>query len=590
MYIKRVEIRNFKRLNNHDVELRPKMSLVVGGNNSGKSTLLHALATWEFCKMVLLYEKSPDALEHGFRGAGYGIAIDDFTPINLPSFRYLWTNLSVTIGYSLTIKCVWDDDAGAEKYLTIGLSLVQERLFIKNVDSNLAHGEQTPKVAYLPTFGGISDKEEWCSPAKRNKVIGQGLAGAVLRNQIMEMFLMNQKFRNEHKDARGRMSRADLKWLRENDPFDLLQQAIIDTFKGELYVKRFNPDFHTHVIINFKRGTVGANKRFVPLPGYHERDIMVEGSGFLQWLSVYTFALSPTIDVLLIDEPDAHLHCSLQAQLMGLLSNIAEKKSKQVLVATHSSEVIKSTEYEKILYAEGASVRYLNTDDIKVRLLAGLGSEYFPLLESIERHKRVLFVENPSDAVFLKTFARDRWPDNLVVWPLANKHKERKVMYLYLKDQIADLKCLSLNDRDNGDYGKTRSTLKTGDMPDLVEGSCELRYRTWRRWEMESYLLCKPAIVRLVMAADPAKTEEQATHEFDSCLAGMHLLYPDADCRQSDRTASNGWMFDADAKTILYPVCDALHLNKFDIAKEMHDDEIFDDVKTLIDEIVNMCR
>lgn len=590
MYIKRVEIHNFKKLSNHTIVLRPQMTLVVGGNNSGKSTLLHALATWEFCKMVLINEKSTHALEQGFGGVGYGITLDDFTPINIPSFRYLWTNLSITQSYSLTIKCCWDNDAGIEKYLTIGLSLVQERLFIKNAGSNLIMGDYVPKVAYLPTFGGISDKEEWCSLAKRNKVIGQGLAGAVLRNQIMELYLTNQEYRNSHKTSKGRLPEADLVWLRENDPYELLQQVIYDTFKGILYPKKFNPDFHTHVLINFKRGDIGTNNRFVPNPHYNERDIMVEGSGFLQWLSVYTFALSPNIDMLLIDEPDAHLHCSLQAKLMERLSGISEKKKKQILVATHSSEVIKTTEHSKILFLEGVSVSYLENDDVKVRLLAGLGSEYFPLLESIEHHKHVLFVENKSDAIFLKIFAGNRWPSNLVIWPWANKHKERKILFLYLKDQIGDLKCISLSDRDTGDYNQIQKSLKDGSNHDLIEGGCEFRCRTWRRWEMESYLLCKSAIIRLIVNGDSTKTEDTATQEFDNCLHNMSRLFPDSDYRQSDRIMSNAWMFDADAKTILYPICDKFNIDKYDIAKEMRPEEVFEDVNTLVDEIVDMCR
>ena len=77
-----------------------------------------------------------------------------------------------------------------------------------------------------------------------------------------------------------------------------------------LYPKSFNESFHTHVQINLKKGNLDEHNRFIPTPKYNERDIMTEGSGFLQWLSVYTFALSPKIDILLLDEPDAHLHCS----------------------------------------------------------------------------------------------------------------------------------------------------------------------------------------------------------------------------------------------------------------------------------------
>lgn len=133
--IKRVDLKKFKRFDNKSVDLQDGMTLVVGGNNSGKSTILHALAVWEFCKTVLVYEKSPKSILQGFNGDGYGISIDDFTPINIPSFRYLWTNLKITSNYSLTIDCFWDDVVGVEKHLRIALALNQERLFIKNQES-----------------------------------------------------------------------------------------------------------------------------------------------------------------------------------------------------------------------------------------------------------------------------------------------------------------------------------------------------------------------------------------------------------------------------------------------------------------------
>ncbi len=588
MMINKVELNKFKRFNKESVDLQEGMTLVVGGNNSGKSTILHALAVWEFCKTVLIYEKSPKAVFKDFSGAGYGISIDDFTPINIPSFRYLWTNLKITSNYSLTIDCFWDNEEGIEKHLKIGLALNQERLFIKKLESTIIEGDYIPHVAYLPTFAGIGSKEEWHSAALRNRYVGQGLAGAVLRNQIMELYLTNSRIRNEHKNAKGRLSKADLKFIRENDPYELLQQVIFSIFKGMLYPKEFNPDFHTHVRVNFCNGEI-VNKRFQPLSGYSERDIMVEGSGFLQWLSVYTFALSPNVDTLLLDEPDAHLHCSLQGALFSHLETIATKMKKQVLVATHSSEVIKTFDFKKILFIDGTSLHYLCTEDIKIRVLSGLGTKYFPLLSQIENSKRLLFVENQSDAELLKIFCNKYsiWPANLAVWPLATKHKERKTLFLYLIGQIPDLKCISLSDRDNGNYNEITKHLHEKGMPDLQQGG-GLRYRTWRRWEIESYLFCKPAIVRLIMAKNPSLTEEDANNEFDTFVNGMGLVYPN-DYKQSDKTISNGRLFDADAKEILHPICNKFGIEKEEIAKEMTKDEIFEDVITLVDEIVGMC-
>ena len=117
--IKKIVIKRFKRLEDVTVELHPeKLSLVVGGNNSGKSTLLHAIAVWQFGWTVIRFEKGESALLGSFHGAGLGISLDDFTPLSIPSFKYLWTNLRPGSGYTLSLDCFWDF-GGAEKHLCI---------------------------------------------------------------------------------------------------------------------------------------------------------------------------------------------------------------------------------------------------------------------------------------------------------------------------------------------------------------------------------------------------------------------------------------------------------------------------------------
>lgn len=585
--IHKLQITNFKRLGTKEIILKDNISLVVGGNNSGKTSVLHALAVWEYAKQVLIYEKNPRALYHGFSGDGYGVTLDDFTPINIPSFRYLWTNLKADSGYTLAISCFWILN-DTEKHLKIGLAYGQEKLYIKTLDSNINEGDYIPHVVYLPTFAGINSKEEWHTPAVRNKYIGQGLAGSVLRNQIMELFLQNAKIRKERKSDRSKILESDLKWIRENDAYELLNQTMFSIFKGMLYPKAFNPNFHTHVLVNFRKGEI-VNKRFKPFADYKERDIMVEGSGFLQWLSVYTMAVTPNIDVLLLDEPDAHLHCSLQSELFTHLQRIATLKRKQILIATHSTDIIKTYDFGRILSVSNTSIRYLVSADAKIRIISGIGSEYFPLLEAVQKNKRVLFVENESDAKLLKIFCDKYsvWPNNLVVWPKANKQSERTILFLYLKEQIHDLKCISLSDRDNELYREGTSNLHDN-TPDKVEGNNELRYRKWRRWEMESYLISKPAIVRLIMNKNGVSNDD-ATRDFDNYAASLGIVI-NLDYKQSNRTVSNAPLFNMDAKALLNHICNHYGIDKYAIANEMHTEDIFDDVRTLVDEIVNMCQ
>lgn len=591
MFIKKIKINNFMKYRDTTFELHPNMILLVGGNNSGKTTLLHALATWEFCKTVLIYEKSPKALLNDFRGDGYGITIDDFTPINLPSFKSLWTNLTATSGYTLSIKCYWDDNTGNEKFLEISLALAQERLYIKPTASNLVEGDVLPKIAYLPTFAGIGSKEQWFSKAYRNKLIGQGLAGAILRNQIMELWLQNIKLRNERKNGHMRLSDADLKYIRENDPYDILNQYVFKVFQGVLYPKRFDPEFHTHVQINFRKGEI-KGKRFAPFTKYNERDIMMEGRGFLQWLSVLTFVLTPDINVLLLDEPDSHLHCVLKSELFDDLKQIAAKQLKQVIVATHSSEVIKAFDYAEILSIIKGKPKYLTEEEGKCLVLSSLGTEFFPSLESLQRNKKAFLVENNSDAKFLEIFCNkfDTWPDNITIWATATKHKERKAFYNFLRNSITDLKVLSLNDRDNRNYSDITKSLHDNQYPnDVHDGNCELRCRTWRRWEMESYLVCPEAIARLVQKQSDDKSYDVCLQEVKDYIGTLGIVV-NADYKQSDKTISNGVLFDRDAKELVSPICSQFGITKFDIAKEMNTNEIFEDVRTLLNEILAFSR
>ncbi len=101
-----------------------------------------------------------------------------------------------------------------------------------------------------------------------------------------------------------------------------------EVFKTGLSVRRFNDLYHTTVDVVAWDGVL-VRKRFLKKPGTREKDLMVEGSGFLQWLSVYALALHKELDVLMLDEPDAHLHPALQGHLIQKLGQLARENDKQ---------------------------------------------------------------------------------------------------------------------------------------------------------------------------------------------------------------------------------------------------------------------
>ena len=575
-----IELRRFKQFRKARIGLKSGLSLVAGGNNSGKSTLLQALAIWEFCKTAIDQEKGHAALLAGPTSQGIGLGDDEFSPINVPTLRHLWTNLKTQKeagdpdGYTLRVRTHWQGQSGPHS-LEFGLALANDRLFVRTTDSSVQGDDELPRVAYLPPFAGITDQEIRVAGAIRRRRIGEGLAGAVLRNILLDMYEANVRRRNELKnETTGRIKTSDLNRLRESDGWELVQNALRKTFGAELLVTPFRPEYHSYINIEVHKGTVKGFqlKRHA---GYAKRDLMVEGSGFLQWLSVLALATSPDVSVLLLDEPDAHLHPALQEQLVAEVGEIAAKTNKQVLLATHSPTLLAAAPPSSVLeIRQGKEARYLNDETQKVAVLAGLGTEYAPRIDQAKQTKRIFFFEGPIDIDVLRAFADTLgmdWPKRVVDWQTSQGHKERRQLFAGLRSEIPGLRVLSLRDRDDespksiGDALDDNSFEKTGD---------GFVAKKWRRRTIENYLLLPSAIAK-VSGRD---TEEVIAGLTEHFALSVGESFPASDAPQG--------LLDARAKEIL---------QHFDapargVARAIPADAVPDDVKSLLTELAEFCE
>ncbi|AZR24386.1 hypothetical protein NX81_021360 [Xanthomonas vasicola] len=581
-----VNLKKFKKFKDAQFTLHHNgISFLAGGNNSGKSTLLQAIAVWEFCRLVLEMERGEGALLAGYKGQGLGVSDDEFSPVAVASLKHLWTNLKTqevgaANGYTLQVRCDWVSAAELPKHLAIDLALANDRLFVKAGSTNLVAGDKIPTVAYLPTFAGISSREGRMSGAERRGMIGRGLAGGVIRNLLYDMYEANERERIVLKGQRPKIKNSDLERLRQTDPWEILQRTLGETFNIQLEIEPFNALYHTYIRVNTIKGEYkGAT--FKRYPNYNSRDLMAEGSGFLQWLSVYALALSPGNEVVLLDEPDAHLHPSLQNQLIEKLTDIAEKKSKQVLLATHSTEILRWVTHGSILSFAGGSAKYLKESGQRIALFVGLGSEYAPKLDPLRRHGRLLIIENLSDERMLKVWAKVlgiAWPKNLVSWPWTGSSKERKQLFLQLVNEVPGLQAYSLRDRDD----QSISTIDKVTLEDksVDSASAGLQLRVWRRRHIENYLLWPAAVAR---AADVP------LEDIDALFADQGLVVP-ANFTSVDVPVA---LIDARGKELVQS--DLLHLKTMsvtpeNIAEVMSADEVAEDVKTVLSQISAMCR
>ncbi|MEA2755881.1 MAG: hypothetical protein QOJ54_2170 [Aliidongia sp.] len=134
------------------------------------------------------------------------------------------------------------------------------------------------------------------------------------------------------------------------------------------------------------------------------REIFWAGFGFQVWCQMLTHLIQArSVSMFLIDEPDIYLHSDLQRQLLGILRELGP----DILIATHSTEIVTEAETDEILVvdkrrARGQRLRSPVQLDSVFRML---GSAINPVLTQLAKTKRVIFVEG-LDFQVLARFAR----------------------------------------------------------------------------------------------------------------------------------------------------------------------------------------
>jgi len=589
--IKELRLRNFKKFRNSQIHLHEfDVTLLVGGNNSGKTSIIQALSIWEFCRMFFENEGGQNALIRGVfeKRQGKGIGVDEFLPIALPSLNHLWTGLSSKQqgdrypSYTLRIACIWDDADKANQELEFGLLLANDRLFIRVTNSTLEIGDKIPRVVYLPTFAGVLSKENQISPAERLSLTGKGLAGSIIRNMIFDLHQLDQQIKEDCIGGRNRLrGEARERWLNES-PFQILQKSLREVFSVELTVEPFNPNYQTVIRVNVRLVERKENGDFISLPQtkYALRDIMAMGSGFLQWVNIYCVLLGQNVDTLVLDEPDAHLHATLQTELLERIASISLEKNKQILIATHSTEMIKNAELSSIFEVERKG--YLCSETSRIRVLNGIGADYSPQLFKLQKYKRVLFVENDSDYMLLKIFAETIGrPLNLdiVVWPTTDSHAAVIKLFLVMSEQIPELrastlKAIHIKDRDSFSINQIGEGLVFNGIENRNPNILPLM---WRRKNIESYLLNPNAIAR---AAKQESTTEIVKEYFHS----THALSMTNDGGYIEENPPEG-IKSCDGKELFISsngIENTFGCNKYDVAKQVTPDEVCVDIRTFI--------
>ena len=362
MKINKVTIRNFKRFKEEVFNLDGNV-VVAGPNNSGKTTLLQAIATWS---LALERWRELNNYKRQGRGATYSkapIARQAFYSVPLRGFDLLWHKRSLNDSIEIELTC---------DGTTIPIQVMNdssEQVYVRPLESVdpkwLRNPKNHLKPVFVPAMSGLSIEEPVYQPPKINQLLGQGKPGDVLRNLLVEI--------NNNQGAWGRLTKS-----------------IHKIFGYELLPP--NTDGPS-IVAEYQHPENGA--RF---------DIASAGSGFLQVLMLLTFLNSRQKSVLLLDEPDAHLHVILQDGIYNELRTAAQANNSQLIIATHSEVVINAVDPRELCALLGEPKK-LATNAEKSSLIRSLSAlSNMDIMLAIEK-RAILYVEGHTDLNILRVWS-----------------------------------------------------------------------------------------------------------------------------------------------------------------------------------------
>jgi len=540
--IERVTIRRFKRFADVTFTL-PGHIVLAGPNNMGKSTVLQAIAAWDLA--LTQWKQLNDFQRHFGRYTQAPITRQTFSAVPLRTFDLLWNERS----YSHPIEIEIHNRQG----WTVTMELIRDSTEQMNVRPKKDADPETVrradiKAAFVPPMTGLSTDEPVYTRPKVDQLLGQSKPGDILRNLLKE--------------------------AHETAAWSILQESIRRLFSYEL----LPPDSTgPHIISEYRTRPDGPHL-----------DIASAGSGFQQVLMLLTFLHIRPGSVLLLDEPDAHLHTILQDAIFGELKAVSVKQHSQLIIATHSEVIINSVEPTELCVIFGQPRMLASTEERNslIRSLAVLSNE--DIMKAMGA-PGILYLEDSTDLQILREWAQILGHPSYdlltrqLFWkktvsqprPGADGIQSRK-HYEALQLIRSDLPGLELVDGDA--LPEIQSTSITG------SGFQRLR---WKRYEIESYLLHPAALGRYVQQT--VGTETAALH-LDDLNKHLEENYPPAFLK--DPFGDYPYLAGTKARTDLLPPALAAaglpgipYTRYYEIAAGMLPEEIHPEVKEKLDAI-----
>lgn len=248
--------------------------------------------------------------------------------------------------------------------------------------------------------------------------------------------------------------------------------------------------------------------RLMVSDGHFMAEIGLMGSGLQMWLQIIWFLCRTQENcTIILDEPDVYMHPDLQRKVLMLV----RKYFKQVIIATHSVEIISEVEPSNIIMIDkkNRKMQYANSLLAVQQIVEYIGGQQNLSLIRIGLKKKCLFVEG-KDIKLLSKVYKKLYPNaetDLGELPCVSLGGFKRLpeafgaANLFYKETGNGIKCMAIVDKDY--YPEDL----LANLEEKARAN-HLNLHIWRKKEIENYLIVPQMLYRLAKAESNGDTYE----------------------------------------------------------------------------------
>lgn len=370
MNISQIRINNFKSIEELHIKFNEKFNVIIGENNIGKTTILEAMLLWKKCydthiqqNKKRFYAKPHNILFKEVSFLRVSDDIDLFNKLNKNSgsieveITFIDRGKEYNLGFEIGKVNNIDNAYFQLKYINRSEFIEFEKLaesYNKTLNNFIVFFETRP-------IASIVSKEPYMYKGQVLSKIAKGKGYEVLRNKIIGYSTNKEIKRN-------------------------IEKIITSIIGEEVEFIEKNQNNKEYIKLMVKKD----NKT---------TDLLSQGSGFIQITEIFSSIeyVDAELYILLIDEPDSHIHAKLQSKL---LKEFREISKSQLFLITHNERFMSEVADEEIIFINNIDKQKKYIEPLQEGAKALVVENLVGNLDEIEELKysdKVVFVEGPKD-------------------------------------------------------------------------------------------------------------------------------------------------------------------------------------------------